>query len=243
MSTSIASPKRTKYVPPQKASIQRHDNKTLQKNLMMCGVLSSLLYVAMNIVAAILYDGYNSVTQTVSELSAIGAPTRILWLWSGLLYELLIIVFGWGVWQSARDNRPLRIAGALLLAYGIFGLFWPFAPMHQREVLVAGGATISDTLHIVFSIIEVPLMMFAIGFAAAALSKRFAIYSMVTLLIMVVFGALTGIDGPKIAKNLPTPWIGVWERILISAFLLWIIVLAIVLLKSENKPVSRNQQL
>ena len=31
----------------------------------------------------------------------------------------------------------------------------------------------------------------------------------------------------RIAANLPTPWIGVWERINLGVFLLWVIVLAI----------------
>jgi hypothetical protein len=29
--------------------------------------------------------------------------------------------------------------------------------------------------------------------------------------------------------NLPTPWIGLWERINISVFLMWVVVLAAVL--------------
>jgi hypothetical protein len=37
---------------------------------------------------------------------------------------------------------------------------------------------------------------------------------------LIVFGALTGLDGPRIQANLPTPLIGVWERISIAGFLL-----------------------
>jgi hypothetical protein len=58
-----------------------------------CGILSSLLYVAMNIIAAMLYEGYSSTSQTVSELSAIGAPTRPLWLLLGIPYTLLATAF------------------------------------------------------------------------------------------------------------------------------------------------------
>lgn len=56
-------------------------------------------------------------------------------------------------------------------------------------------------------------MSLTIGFGRAALGKRFRLYSVATIVSFVVFGALTGIDAPGIAKNLPTPWIGVWERI------------------------------
>jgi hypothetical protein len=128
---------------------------------------------------------------------------------------------------SARRNRPLRVAGGLLVAYGIIGLAWP--PMHLREVLAAGGATLTDTMHIVFAMVTVLLMLLAIGFGAAAFGKRFRLYSIATMVILFAFGALTIPDAPNIQANLPTPWIGVWERINIGVFLLWAVVLAITL--------------
>jgi hypothetical protein len=57
---------------------------------------------------------------------------------------------------------------------------------------------------------------------------------MATIVIFVVFGTLTGIDGPRIAANLPTPWVGVWERINIGAFLAWVVVLAVALLRRQR---------
>ena len=51
----------------------------LRKALLLCGVLSSVLYVAINVYVAAQADGYSSFSQTVSELSAIDAPTRPLW--------------------------------------------------------------------------------------------------------------------------------------------------------------------
>jgi hypothetical protein len=52
----------------------------LLKVLLACGILSSLLYAAMNVFVPMLWDGYTMASQTVSELSAIGAPTRTLWV-------------------------------------------------------------------------------------------------------------------------------------------------------------------
>lgn len=49
--------------------------------------------------------------------------------------------------------------------------------------------------------------------------------------ILVMFGALVGVEAPKVGENLPTPWIGIWERINIGAFMMWVIVLAIALLR------------
>ena len=191
--------------------------------LLVCGILSSLLYVGMNIFVPMLDAGYSSASQSVSELSAIGAPTRSLWVPLGLVYTLLVAAFGWGVRVSAGPNRPLRIVGGLLIAYGIIGVFWP--PMHLRGT----EATLTDTLHIVWTFVTVILMMLAIGFGAAAFGTGFRRYSIATLVILVAFGMLTGFDGPRIAANLPTPWIGVWERINIGVFLLWVVMLAVAL--------------
>ena len=168
-----------------------------RKILLVCGVLSSLLYVAMTVFIAMQWEGYSSASQTISELSAIGAPTRSLWVLPGAFYTVLVTAFGWGVWKSAGRNRALRIVGGLIVAYGTLGLAWPFAPMHLREALAAGGGTLSDTMHIVLAGVTVPLMLLAIGFGAGAFGKRFRLYSIASLVILAAFGALTFLDAPR----------------------------------------------
>jgi hypothetical protein len=206
-----------------------------RKALLVCGILSSVLYAAMMVVGAMLYEGYSSSSQVVSELSAVGAPTRPLWMWFGAFYALLTIAFGCGVWKSAGGNRRLRIAGALIsIGSALTSLAWPFAPMHVREVLAAGGGTSADTAHIILGFFTMLLMLFTIGFAATASGERFRLYSIATIVILVVAGVLMGLDGPRIALNLPTPWIGVWQRIMIGAYLLWFAVLAIALLRVQQ---------
>jgi Protein of unknown function (DUF998) len=214
------------------ASAGRDVNESWRKALLVCGILSSLLYGAM--IGAIGSEGYSRMSQTPSELTAIGAPTRSLWMLLGAVYTVLVTAFGWGVWKSAGRDPALRIVGSLLVAYGSLGLLWPFAPMHEREVLAAGGGTLSDTMHVVLASATVLLMFVAMGFAARAFGKRFRLYSLASIVVLVAFGALTFWDAPRVQANLPTPWIGLWERINISVFLLWVVVLATVLLRAER---------
>jgi hypothetical protein len=211
----------------------------LTRLLLVSGVLSSFLYGAMLVLVPMQWAGYSSASQTVSELSAIGAPSRWLWVPLGVVWTLLYVAFGWGVWRSAERNGSLRVVGGLIIATGVFGLFWP--PMHQREVLAAGGATLTDTLHIVWTAVNGILTLLAMGFGAAALGLRFRLYSLATMLVVLAAGALTARAAPGLEANLPTPWIGVWERLNIGAWLLWVAVLAVVLLRRAPRRTAASK--
>lgn len=205
---------------------------SLTKILLACGIISSLFYVAMNVFVAMQYAGYNAASQTVSELSAIGAPTRQMWVFLVTIYTLLVIAFGTGVWQSGDKNSYVRLAGGLIVAYSLIGFFWP--PMHMREALAGGEKSLTDTLHIIFTMITVPIMLLIIGFGATAFGKTFRIYSAISFIVLVVFGVLTGKYSPQLEANLPTPWMGVWERISIGAYIIWVMVFARMLLREQK---------
>ncbi len=203
-----------------------------QRVLLSCGMAAAVLYVAMTLCVGRLWPSYSVTSQTISELSAIGAPTRPLWLWLAAVYALLFIAFAWIVWASAPPNTALRVAGALLLIQGVFGLFWP--PMHQRVALAAGGATLTDSLHILWTIVTSVLFMGAMGFGAAAFGTRFRVYSIVTTAIVFASGAWTGTYAARLQADLPTPGAGVWERVNTTAFMVWIAVLATTLLRRTS---------
>jgi len=207
---------------------------SLKKILLLSGILSSLLYGVM--VIAIQYEGYDFSSQSVSELSAVGAPTRNLWIPLGITYQVLMIAFGLGVWATADHRWNLRVVACLiLLNYGIASFLWLFASMHQREVLADGGKTPAESLHIILVVVTVLGNLLTIGFGAVGFSKRFRLYSIVTILILLIIGGLTGpAAAPRIEANLPTPWFGIWERIIILGFLLWVTVLSMNLLRSEK---------
>jgi Protein of unknown function (DUF998) len=209
---------------------------SLNKVLLTGGILSSLFYVAINVFVPMQYEGYNSASQTVSELSAIGAPTRSLWILLVSVYSVLTLAFGWGVVRVSAQNRYLHWVGLLIIAYTIFGLFWP--PMHQRETLAAGGGSLTDTLHIAWTIVTIPLWLLIMGLAARLFGRWFLIYTVATVVIQLSFGVLTGLQSADMEANLPTPWMGIWERISIAAYMVWVIVFAIILLQQEKAPES-----
>jgi hypothetical protein len=60
--------------------------------------------------------------------------------------------------------------------------------------------------------------------------------------ILAVCGAMSGTDAPRLQVNLPTPWIGVWERINIGVFLLWVVVLAVTLWNPRETDAGSGRQ-
>jgi hypothetical protein len=93
---------------------------------------------------------------------------------------------------------------------------------------------LTDTLHLVWAMITGFFFMLIVGFGAAALGKRFRVYSIVTIVIGLACGAVTGTYASQVQADLPTPWVGVWERISIATFMAWIAVLATALLRASR---------
>lgn len=204
---------------------------TLRRVLLACGFLYAVLYPIVNdVIAAAFYDGYSRVDQAVSELSAKGAPTHALLTALGPVFSLLFVGFGIGVLQSAYGKRPLRLAGALIIAHGVMSLLWMFGPMSRREVIAAGGATSADTLHLVLSAATGLFVTAYVATTAFAFGWIFRLYSILTIATALLFGLLsTQVD--KIQAGEPTPYMGLLERIGIGAWLLWVAVVAIGLIR------------
>ena len=196
-------------------------------------ILSALLYVPTVELAATRWLGYSPASQTVSELIGIGAPTRPLVLPLFIVYSLLVYAFGAGVWRSAGPERALRVAAVGVIGKEVLGLIVTiFAPIHLRGV----GGTLTDTMHGLLTLVGVVFMVVGVGFAAKAFGTRFRLYSVATIVIVVGFGIRTGLDQPRLATNLPTPGMGIYERICIYAYLAWVVVLAIALLSASMEP-------
>ncbi|HEX8946350.1 MAG TPA: serine hydrolase [Gemmatimonadaceae bacterium] len=208
----------------------RRSTSALPQALLVAGVLSSLLYVATDLAAAMRYQGYSIVDQAISELSAIGAPTSRLWAAMSPIYGILILAFGVGVFRAARDNRALRVTGALLVAFAVSGVLWLFFPMHQRGTEI----TWQDAGHLVLSAATVFLILCYIGFGAFALGRRFRVYSLATMLALLVTFAIGFSWAGRVAAGEPTPWFGAVERITVYGYLLWVAVLAVALLRRDG---------
>ena len=101
----------------------------------------------------------------------------------------------------------------------------------------------TDTLHLGWEMITLIFNVIVMGFGFAALGKEFRIYTIVTWIVFLVFGVLTFMESPGIDQNLPTPHIGLWERINMFAFFIWIAVFSTILLQKEKQQVPTSVRL
>lgn len=205
------------------------------KLLVFCGVILLALYITMGVIATLRYDGYSYKDQTISELSAIDAPTRGMWMVMSVVYQALAFAFAFGVSMVAGQRRKVRAVGWLLLAGAVVGLLWWFAPMYQREVTAAGGGTWQDTMHKLVGGMSSLLFFPMVGGGMFAFGWRFRWYSIVTVGLMLAFGMLMSMDIEEVGNNEPTPWLGIYERIVIEGAMLWQAVFAAVVLWSTRR--------
>lgn len=204
----------------------------LERLLLICGILSSLLRVATDILAAMWYPGYSYIDQSMSLLAAIGAPTRPFQVALLAVCSALVIAFGIGVWGSAGRKRSLRVTGILLVIFGAIGFAQQFFPSWSMQL---SGGLAANTMHIIVTSVAILLITLFIGFGATADGKGFRLYSIATILTLLVFGALAGMQVPRMAAQLPTLWPGVLERVSYYSYLLWILVFAVVRLRVLGK--------
>jgi hypothetical membrane protein len=211
---------------------QAGSGSTIRKLLLVSGCLSSILYLATDLFGGMRYEGYSFASQAISELGAIGSPSKPFVDPLFAVYNLLALLFGIGVVRAAfREERALRLVGIALIGYGTVaiaaGLVGPFFAMHQR----GSGSVAEDSPHIVLTAILVLLLLLAMGFGAFALGRRFRWYSLATVATVIVFGALTSLYAPQLAAGEPTPGMGILERIDVYSAMLWITVLSTALVR------------
>jgi hypothetical protein len=90
-------------------------------------------------------------------------------------------------------------------------------------------ATVRGSLHPVVTGVMLVFVLLSLGSGAVLHDLGFRIYTLGTLLTILLFAGLTFLAAPSIAANEPTPWLGLLERVSIYAWILWVAVLSVCL--------------
>lgn len=199
--------------------------------LLLCGILSPLLYLSVDIVAGLKYHGYSFTAQAISELFAIGAPTSSLVVSIFTLSSLLLLVFSIGVWRSSGGSRAIKLTALMFVGNSVNGLIlWNIYPMHMR----GAEASSTDVMHILLAGVGVVFVLLAVCIVAVASHGWLRFYSIIGLFILLVPGAMVFMMIPGLTMGEPTPYVGLTERISTYGYYIWQIIFVNYLIKADG---------
>ena len=203
-----------------------------RKALLLCGIAAAIVFVVINLLAGplwgILWRGhpYDYLSQSISDLSAIGSPTFAIAYPLTILYGLLMTAFGVGIWLLGRGNRAMRLTAALLLGYALLGLV---AAIFFPNRLTGDIASAADNiLYVVPMALSIFCILFAIAAGAIAFHSWFRIYSLGTLGLFAALTLLSIFVFPRLSVE-PVVRTGLQERAMMFFNLLWVVLLAMML--------------
>lgn len=198
--------------------------KSVWQWMALSGVLSAVVYWAHVILGGILWPEYNHVTQTISELTADGAPNAGLLRILTTVYGLLAMLFAVSLFFFARERKmrkTVKTGAALLIVMEAVSFFgYMIFPLN-------GGTMMQNSGHLVVTAVVVLCtiacgFLIGIGFKKTEGFKKTGVFILVCAVIMVISG---GFSPVAMANGLPFG--GIVERINIFALQLWIAVLSV----------------
>lgn len=201
----------------------------MKKIYPLFGIIGPVVYILAVFIGGALRHDYSALYNSISELSMANAPNKVLMDVLFGIYNLFIIIFGLGAYLDGEIvSKKFNAATIMLVVIGILGLMVLVFTQDPRGATV----TLNGTLHIVLSGITAALtiltvLLVGLSFKSYENMKIFSWYSYLTALFIFISG---GAGAASIANNSPIG--GLFERITIFLFMIWVIILSYVLLKN-----------
>jgi len=209
----------------------------MKKNFMLGGVAAAVVYIGTVILGGLLRPDYSHVSMAISELVADGAPNRLLLSSLFLLYNLLVCMFGVGLFLRANSQVRGRASGMVgslaLIAVGMAGILMEVAfPQEPGGTAI----TFAGMMHFVMAGVAslgtmVAVLMLALWFRKLPEVKGYVAYSMISVAIIFLSGGMTA---AAMANH--SPLFGLVERITIFTFILWMFVIGRGMAQLEEEP-------
>lgn len=177
------------------------------------------------VLGGILTPGYSHLRHAVSELTQSGAQNIVLLSAFFILSALLMLVFGMAVYRKYHRRRERVAAGGIMIAlYAVQAVL--LASAFPQDP-IGSAATFPGTMHLVFvgvSALCIAAALLLVGFGvdqSYGIWRKFRVYSILSVAVMLASGASTGI---LIAKDIAL--LGLAERVTQLAYLQWFVVFA-----------------
>ncbi|HYF79703.1 MAG TPA: DUF998 domain-containing protein [Symbiobacteriaceae bacterium] len=210
----------------------------MRKLTLACGILAPLVYVTTVIYGGAITPGYSHIAHAISSLVEAGAPLRWKIDPGFIVYNVLLLAFALGLLREfAAARRPGTLVGAALALtvvpiLSLLMYFFPQDPIGSTPT-VAGGVHIALALGTAVLTIVTMLLTGAGARRYPPLQhlRRFAVAN--AAFVFVTGGMSTA------GMVMQSPIFGIFERMTIGGFELWVLVLALSLSVSpKTRPVS-----
>ncbi len=206
-----------------------NERDIVQQILLLCGIFAPLLHMATDQLAGRMLQGYSFAAQSMSELSASGAPTRKLVVALTIAATVLMIAFGIGVWRAGEQALAPRLVAGLVIGNAALGLLaTTFFPTRFGERPVFGSAGV------IIMFLSVVCFILAMVAGAAAYGGWLRIVSIGIPVAYVLLTVLRLATAASASTGGAGELMGVQERTMAYAFLFWVMALAVYLLLSSR---------
>jgi len=212
--------------------------KKLWDYLSLSGAIGVVFYTAHVVIGGFLWDGYSHVRQTISELTAKGAPNADFLTILTSVYGLLLVIFSMYLYATMRKSKVHKavIIGSIFFVVMQLSSFIGYS-LFPLDLSVATDS-FQNLMHIIVTIIVVICTIassycIGIGLYKSEKHKKIGFFILLCAIIITVSGILTPI---VMANNIDIS--GLTERINIFALQSWVFVLSVYLFTRGSKSIT-----
>lgn len=201
-------------------------SRSIWQIIVLGGAASAVIYLAHVVVGGLLWPEYSQISNTISELTADGAPNASLLRVFTTVYGVLAVVFAVSLllaFRALKVRRAARIGAVLLIIMEVasfvgYGLF-PLSGSTEMNVQNIGH--IAVTVIVVLTTVTCGFFIGA-GLLKTEGFKKLGVFMLVCASVMVAAGLMSPVT---FATGWPVG--GLVERFNIFTLQLWIFVLSV----------------
>ncbi len=194
--------------------------ETFIKWRIIFSLTTPIFYFCLLTILGLMWQGYNPITTSMSEIGAIDSPFKIIMNYFGFsLLGVSIIFFGHEFQTYFENNIVIRIASVLLLLGGMSMFLVGFLPCDSKCV----DATLTGKLHSLTSTIAALLIPTAAMLSAKSISKKWNnSWGYLTFSL----GFFSMMAGPIMFVESFQKYMGLVQRLGIGFSLVWIVIIS-----------------
>jgi hypothetical protein len=196
------------------------------------GIAAVALYVGATVLGGILDPQYSHVRNAISELTGSEAPNRAVLAPIYIIYNVVLFGFAYALFRASSGGSLFRVTVVLFAIGGLSGIG---QVTFFRMDAVGTAATTAGTMHLVLAGVSSLLtvgtaIIYGFTFRQEATFRRLSTYSFATALLLVLTASAA-------VASVGTDVMGLFERITIGVFMLWVVVVSAYSLLAARHPV------